>query len=166
MQQNYLMTTGRKLRVGVIYGGRSGEHEISLLSARSVLAALDPEKYDVTEVAITHDGGWLAGENLLQLMSDGRYDSLHPVVLFPDPTLPGIYELKGQQQAAILELLAGLDVVFPVLHGTFGEDGTIQGLFEMANLAFVGAGVLGSAVAMDKDVAKRLCREAGLPVAG
>lgn len=164
MHEKLRMTTDRKLRVGVIYGGRSGEHEISLLSARSVLAALDAEKYDVTEVAITHDGSWLAGDNLLQLMSDGHYNSLHPIALFPDPTLPGIFVLKSQHQGAILELLAHLDVVFPVLHGTFGEDGTIQGLFEMANLAFVGAGVLGSSVGMDKGLFKDVMHSNDVPV--
>ena len=158
------MTIDRKLRVGVIYGGRSGEHEISLLSARSVLAALDPQKYTVTEIAITHEGSWLAGDNLLQKMNEGRTMDLEPVALFPDPTRSGIYRLKNSQQGAIVELLAQLDVVFPVLHGTFGEDGTIQGLFEMANLAFVGSGVLGSSVGMDKGLFKDVMRSNNVPV--
>ena len=150
--------------MGVIYGGRSGEHEISLLSARSVLAALDPERYTVTEIAITHEGSWLAGDNLLQMMSEGRYTDLSPVVMFPDPTRSGFYRMMNSPQGALLELLAQLDVVFPVLHGTFGEDGTIQGLFEMANLAFVGAGVLGSSVGMDKGLFKDVMRSNNVPV--
>ena len=118
-----------KKTVAVVYGGRSGEHEISIRSAKSILAAIDREKYDVREIFITKEGRW------------------EPGPILPEP---------GANQ--------GIDVVFPVLHGTFGEDGTIQGLFEMADLPYVGSGVLASAAAMDKDVTKRLCRERGLPV--
>jgi D-alanine-D-alanine ligase len=118
-----------KLRVAVLYGGRSGEHEVSLRSARAVMDALDRGKYDVAEYLITKEGRWL------------------PRAIVPEP---------GAN--------AGIDVVIPMLHGTFGEDGTVQGLLEMAGLAYVGAGVLASAVCMDKDVTKRLCIERGLPV--
>jgi D-alanine-D-alanine ligase len=118
-----------KLRVAVLYGGRSGEHEISLRSARSVLDALDRDKYDVVEYVISKEGRW----------------SPHAIV--PEPSAND-----------------GIDVVIPMLHGTFGEDGTVQGLLEMAGLAYVGAGVLASSVSMDKDVTKRLCLERGLPV--
>jgi len=156
--------TEAKLRVGVIYGGRSGEHEISLLSAASVLAALDRQRYQVTEVAITHDGAWLVGENLLQAMKEQKYTELHPVALLADPTMRGLYTIKPGATGAMLELLAELDVVFPVLHGTFGEDGTIQGLFEMADLAYVGAGVLGSSLGMDKGVFKDVMRANQIPV--
>ena len=118
-----------KTRVAVIYGGRSGEHEVSLQSAESVIAALDPERYEARRFLITKEGAW------------------KPRAILPEP---------GANP--------GIDVVFPVLHGTFGEDGTVQGLLELADLPYVGAGVLGSAVAMDKDVMKRLMRERGLPV--
>ncbi len=99
------MPTEQKLRVGVIFGGRSGEHEVSLMSARSVLAALSPDRYVVTEIAITHAGAWLAGENLLQAMVDGEYASLNPVALLPDPTLPGLYAIKSGQSGSLFELL-------------------------------------------------------------
>jgi D-alanine-D-alanine ligase len=159
------MSSDGKLRVGVIFGGRSGEHEVSLMSARSVLAALDPERYLVTEIAITHAGAWMTDDNLLKSMVEGKYASLNPVALLPDPTLPGLYALKAGNHTSIFELLSELDVVFPVLHGTFGEDGTIQGLFEMANLAYVGAGVLGSSVGMDKGVFKDVMHSNNVPIA-
>ena len=158
------MMTNQKLRVGVIYGGRSGEHEISLLSARSVLAALNLDKYQVTEIAITHQGRWVCGDNLLQQMNTGSYDELDSAALFPDPTRPGIHSLRSINDTLVLELLSGLDVVFPVLHGTFGEDGTIQGLFEMVDLAYVGAGVLGSSVGMDKGLFKDVMIANEVPV--
>jgi D-alanine-D-alanine ligase len=158
------MSSEKKLRVGVVYGGRSGEHEVSLMSARSVLAALSPERYIVTEIAITHAGAWMAGENLFQAMVDGKYASLHPIALLPDPTLQGLYAIKAGEHGSIFELLSKLDVVFPVLHGTFGEDGTIQGLLEMADLAYVGAGVLGSSVGMDKGVFKDVMRSNNVPI--
>jgi D-alanine-D-alanine ligase len=117
------------IRVAVVYGGRSGEHDISLRSAESVIAAMDPERYEVTKYVIGKDGVWSPGPILPQ---------------------PGAHP--------------DIDVVFPILHGTFGEDGTVQGLFELADLAYVGAGVLASALSMDKDFMKRVCRDAGLPV--
>jgi D-alanine-D-alanine ligase len=118
-----------KLRVAVLYGGRTGEHEVSLNSAESVIRVMDPEKYDVQRILISNDGRW------------------HPRAIAPEP--------GGNQD---------IDVVFPVLHGTFGEDGTVQGLLELADLPYVGAGVLASAVSMDKEVQKRLCAASGLPV--
>jgi D-alanine-D-alanine ligase len=119
----------KKTRVGVVFGGRSGEHEVSLRSAESILKAIDRQKYDVVPITISHDGRW------------------EPFTLSPDPS--------GERS---------VDVIFPIVHGTYGEDGTIQGLFELANIPYVGAGVLGSAVGMDKDVMKRLLRDGGLPV--
>ena len=119
----------KKIRVGVIFGGRSGEHEVSLRSAESILKAIDRNKYDVVPITISHDGRW------------------EPFTLSADPLAE-----------------RPVDVVFPIVHGTYGEDGTIQGLFELANIPYVGAGVLGSSVGMDKDVMKRLLRDAGLPV--
>jgi D-alanine-D-alanine ligase len=158
------MSINRKLHVGVIFGGRSGEHEISLLSARSVLAALDLEKYEVTEIGITHEGTWLVGNNVLQAMNEKKYKTLRPATLLPDPTRQGLFLLAIRQQGEMLEILTHLDVVFPVLHGTFGEDGTIQGLLELANLAYVGAGVLGSSVGMDKGLFKDVMVKNNVPV--
>jgi D-alanine-D-alanine ligase len=153
-----------KLRVGVIFGGRSGEHEVSLMSARSILAALDPEKYLVTQIGITHEGLWLVGENVLETMTNGRAQTLTPVTLPPDPTHPGLYIILKDQRGEVLEFLTALDVIFPVLHGTFGEDGTLQGLLELADVAYVGAGVLGSALGMDKGVFKDVMVANQIPV--
>jgi D-alanine-D-alanine ligase len=141
-----------KIRIAVIFGGRSGEHEVSLRSAESVLKGLDPEKYDVVPIAINHEGQWLSSGNPMKLLP-------------PAETIQ--QELTRGKPAAIsaeVRAAGSFDVVFPVLHGTYGEDGTIQGLMELADLPYVGAGVLGSAVGMDKDVMKRLLRDAGLPI--
>jgi D-alanine-D-alanine ligase len=148
------MDMERKLRVGVIYGGRSGEHEVSLMSARSVLGVLDPQRYEVTQIGITQDGAWLTGENLLEAMQSGQTEELKTVAMLPDPAWPGINTIEKTAHGLMMELLARLDVVFPVLHGTFGEDGTLQGLLEMTGIAYVGAGVLGSSLGMDKGVFK------------
>jgi len=153
----------RRLRVGIVYGGRSGEHEISLRSAASIVAALDPAKYEIVPVAITKDGRWLSGPESLRLLEVAQRD-LAPVpehgseVMLPaDPTRHGLLPLGRGRATA-------LDVVFPVLHGTYGEDGTIQGLLELADLPYVGAGVLASAVGMDKAIMKAIFRDAGIPV--
>jgi D-alanine-D-alanine ligase len=153
-----------KLRIGVIFGGRSGEHEVSLMSARSVLGALDPDRYEVTQIGITHEGQWLVGENVLEAMLSGDIRSLRPAALLPDPTCTDLYAVQTSPQGKLLEQLSSLDVVFPVLHGTFGEDGTLQGLLELADLAYVGAGVVGSAVGMDKAIFKNVMQAKGIPV--
>jgi len=142
----------KKIRVGVVFGGRSGEHEISLRSAESVLRSLDPNKYDVVPIGITHEGKWLSPRTAMALLP-------------PKETIERTLT-KGEPSPLTAEPNAGdrVDVIFPVLHGTYGEDGTIQGLFDLANIPYVGAGVLGSAVGMDKDVMKRLLRDAALPV--
>ena len=142
--------------MGVIFGGRSGEHEVSLRSAESILRSLDPSKYDVIPIAITHEGRWLGPGNAVSVLPPGEAPGEaikaaltrgQPMEIAPEP-----------RQDAIV------DVFFPIVHGTFGEDGTIQGLLELSGIAYVGAGVLGSAVGMDKDVMKRLLRDGGLPV--
>ncbi len=153
-------SNAQPIRLGVIFGGRSGEHEVSLMSARSVLGALDAARYTVTQIGITHAGEWFTGPNVLQAMLDGHLEGLTPAAILPDPSRPGVYAIKD----GVLELLAALDVVFPVLHGSFGEDGTLQGLLELADVAYVGAGVLGSAVAMDKGVFEAVMRAHGIPV--
>jgi D-alanine-D-alanine ligase len=154
------MTSQKRLRVGVLFGGRSGEHEVSLASAASVIRALDQEKYDVVPIGITKDGRWLVGTGAQKMLPD-VLRSGERVFLPPDPTAATIVPVEqggGRPSIAV-------DVIFPVLHGTFGEDGTIQGFLELAGLPYVGPGVLASAVGMDKDVQKRLFEQAGLPVA-
>ncbi len=148
-----------KLKVALIFGGRSGEHEVSLMSARSVLSVLDPAKYDVTQIGITHEGKWLTGEDVLGKMEQSKVSGLEQVVVSPDPSLSGIYVVRNTSYVK----LADVDVFFPLLHGTFGEDGTIQGLFEMANAAYVGAGVVGSSVGMDKGIFKDVMRINDIP---
>lgn len=143
--------TEQKLRVAVLFGGRSGEHEVSLMSARSVLSVLDPAKYEVAQVGITREGTWLTGDDVLDKFEKNKTEGLLSVLVSPDPSERGLYVTEG---LAGLRKWMDVDVFFPVLHGTFGEDGTLQGLFELADVAYVGAGVVGSAVGMDKGVFK------------
>jgi D-alanine-D-alanine ligase len=159
----------KKIRVGLLFGGRSGEHDVSLTSASSVLEALDPAKYEVVPIGITREGRWLVGSAANHLLPTGP--EFLPAVLrsgaavmpSADPTAAKLIPLNSDSPTAPT---GGpeVDVIFPVLHGTFGEDGTVQGLFELAGIPYVGAGVLASAAGMDKDVMKRLFREAGLPI--
>ena len=150
-----------KLHVAVLFGGRSGEHEVSLMSARSVLSVLDTAKYTVTQIGITHDGKWLTGEDVLGKFENHKTDGLLPVIVFPDPSEKGVYILEGMSG---LKKWANVDIFFPVLHGTFGEDGTLQGLFELADVAYIGAGVVGSSVGMDKGVFKDVMIANQIPI--
>src|SRR5579864_5200786 len=178
----------KKLRVGVLFGGRSGEHEVSLLSAASVLSAIDKEEYEVVPIGITKEGHWLTAEhaeNLLQgkLMLEPRNLRAgdpetteaaavlargEAVVVPPEPVHRESGLVPFQTDASPLRRASdraiNVDVIFPVLHGTFGEDGTIQGLLELADIPYVGAGVLGSAAGMDKDIMKSLFIAAGIPI--
>lgn len=156
----------KKLRVCVIFGGRSGEHEVSIVSATSVMQALDQSKYEVIPVGITKSGRWIAGENSVQLLKSGIEDTPFYAMLPADPNEQRLLPATAQVPAAneLEKIDEKFDVVFPVLHGPYGEDGTVQGLLELANLPYVGAGVLGSAVCMDKIVQKVLCLQAGVPV--
>ncbi len=153
-----------KLKLGVIFGGRSGEHEVSLLSARSVLAVLDPGKYEITQIGITHDGAWYTGTDLISWMEKPGRDLPPAATILPVPGHTGVFAIDSTDRGGKIELLTSLDVVFPVLHGSFGEDGTLQGLLEMAGIAYVGAGVLASSVAMDKALFKDVMRTHGIPV--
>src|SRR5579863_4728478 len=178
----------KKLRVGILFGGRSGEHEVSLLSAASVLNAIDKDKYEVVPIGITKDGRWLTAEhaeNLLQgkIVIEPRHlragdpDTTpaaailargEAVVVPPEPSHRQTGLVPFQSEAALTRRASdraiNVDVIFPVLHGTFGEDGTIQGLLELADIPYVGAGVLGSAAGMDKDIMKSLFIAAGIPI--
>ncbi len=157
----------RKLRVGILFGGKSAEHEISLQSAKNIVEAIDKKKYDVVLIGIDKDGCWYLNEAAQLLRHTGTH-------------LPSLRTLGGLKKRAMLipgktsaqlarlspyRLERPVDVIFPVLHGPFGEDGTVQGLLKLVNIPFVGAGVLGSALGMDKDAMKRLLRDAGLPTA-
>ncbi|MGD0839927.1 MAG: D-alanine--D-alanine ligase family protein [Candidatus Acidiferrales bacterium] len=148
----------KRLRVGVLFGGRSGEHEVSLQSAASVIAALDPGRYEIVPIGITKDGRWLAGSSAQKLLPD-VLRSGQRVLLGADPNVGALVPMDEDRSPALR-----VDVVFPVLHGTYGEDGTVQGLLELADLPYVGSGVIGSAVGMDKDMQKRLFLQAKLPV--
>ncbi len=151
-----------KLKVGVLFGGRSSEHEVSLVSAASIINALDKNKYEVLPIGISIDGRWLSAVNALQLLKEhSALEQFPEHVLLPDPRKQSLVNVSG----AFPQHAQKLDVIFPVIHGTFGEDGTIQGLFELADIPYVGAGVLGSAVGMDKIIAKQLLEHANIPVA-
>jgi D-alanine-D-alanine ligase len=176
-----------KLRVGVLFGGRSGEHEVSLLSAASVVNAINKDKYEVVPVGITKDGRWVTAGDAERLLAGQRHEEKHLRAGDPDAT-PGAAVLAAGEAVVVppepvhranpslapfqTDTLArrasdraiNVDVIFPVLHGTFGEDGTIQGLLELAEIPYVGAGVLGSAAGMDKDIMKSLFRAAALPI--
>jgi len=158
----------KKLRIGVIFGGRSGEHEVSIRSARAVIEAMDAARYEVVPIAITKEGNWLAPAAAAELLpaatqrllsSQTRSGVKEDVTIIGDPSRSGLVRLETDGKAP-----EQLDVVFPVLHGTYGEDGTIQGLLEMAAVPFVGGGTLASACGMDKVIMKALFRDAGLPI--
>jgi D-alanine-D-alanine ligase len=172
----------KKLRVGILFGGRSGEHEVSLLSAASILKAIDGSKFDVVPIGITKEGRWLAAADAAGLLAGGDSADARrlragdpattpgarllqegmPMLMAPEPA--AVARFSESLKRRVTDKSSSLDVVFPVLHGTFGEDGTIQGLFELAGIAYVGSGVLGSSAGMDKDVMKRLFAQAGLPI--
>jgi D-alanine-D-alanine ligase len=162
------VTTPRKTRIAVVFGGRSSEHAISCVSAGSILAALDPDQYEVVPVGITREGRWvLAGGDPSRLsIADRRLPEITAasgsgVMLPADPTVGGLMVLDPADGAGSL---AGVDVVFPALHGAYGEDGTIQGMLEMAGIPYVGANVFASAAAMDKEFTKKLAAAEGIPV--
>lgn len=156
-----------KLRVAVVFGGRSGEHEVSLMSAQSIISAIDKERYEVIPVGIAKDGRWLVGGDPLKTLMEGRVPdgAVPPRSLVAGGGLPARAAAPGAPaESGPAAALASADIFFPVLHGPYGEDGTIQGLFDLAGVPYVGAGVAASAVAMDKAFMKMAFRHAGLPV--
>jgi len=164
------MADNKRLRVGVLFGGRSGEHEISLRSALTVMSAMDPARYEIVPIGIGRDGRWYLERNALKLLAEKtpHLAALSAggmqVTLLPHPEGQALVATPTDGATHPHDAIPGLDVVFPVLHGTYGEDGTVQGLLELAGIAYVGAGVLGSALGMDKDAQKRLLRDAGVAV--
>ena len=153
----------KKLRVALLFGGKSAEHEISLISARNIVAAMDKNKYDIVAIGIDKQGRWYLDQGAKLLLGGEAAevefgDARNAAAIMPGNTTTPMVRRSDTVG------LTGIDVVFPILHGPFGEDGTVQGLLKLANLPFVGAGVLGSAVSMDKDVMKRLLRDAGLAI--
>lgn len=155
-----------RIRIGVIFGGRSGEHEVSLVSASYVIEALNRDRYEIIPIGITKGGQWIVSSDPLGTLKMGTALPAERAFMSPDPALRGIVVLSTRNgQGYAFSKVIPLDVVFPVLHGPYGEDGTIQGLFELAGIPYVGAGVLASACGMDKVVMKELFRSAGLPVA-
>ncbi|MDQ2716987.1 MAG: D-alanine--D-alanine ligase [Chloroflexota bacterium] len=154
----------KKVRVGLVFGGRSGEHEVSLASATSVMANLDKDKYEVVPIGITREGSWLLGAEPRQLLSAGQGTGLEAttaVTLTGDPSLRRLIPVQGSEQ---LGAQGALDVILPVLHGTYGEDGSLQGLLDMANVPYVGCGVLGASLGMDKEKMKMVFQAVGLTV--
>src|SRR5438105_736269 len=173
----------KKLRVGILFGGRSGEHEISLLSAASVLEAIDKEKYEVVPIGITKEGRWVTSSHAESLLRGKKFEDKHlragdpaatstaavlasgdSMIVPPMPAADSLVPFQTGAHSMRSENSINVDVIFPVMHGTFAEDGTIQGLLELADIAYVGAGVLGSAAGMDKDIMKQLFKAAGLPI--
>ena len=166
-----------RIKVAVLFGGRSGEHEVSIMSARSVMRALDPEKYEAIPVGITRQGRWLVGADPMKALESEDFAGTQSAAIFADPSKQGLWADTEAQAAtanhlatiegggeSTLASLSRVDVVFPVLHGTFGEDGTVQGLLELAGVPYVGGGVLNSALAMDKIAFKDVVKARGLPI--
>ena len=176
-----------RLKVAVLFGGRSGEHEVSIMSARSVMRALDPEKYEVIPVGITRQGAWIVGADPMKALESEDFTGTRPATIFADPSKRGLWAgppeegtqlniltavekatsnavVPTRKAESTLAALSRVDVVFPVLHGTFGEDGTVQGLLELADVPYVGGGVLNSALAMDKIAFKDVVKARGLPI--
>src|SRR5687768_5245604 len=164
------VSSGRRLRVGVLFGGSSSEHEVSLMSARSVLSVLDPAKYEVVQIGITKEGRWLIASDAIDRLIEraesagaleGEVERTETVALLADPREGGRLQRMEVGQGGDF---APLDVLFPLIHGRTGEDGALQGLFELSEVAYVGAGITGSAVGMDKEIAKAVWTASGLPV--
>jgi D-alanine-D-alanine ligase len=152
-----------RLKIAVLFGGRSGEHEVSLASASSVMSALDPDKYEIIPVGITREGAWIVGADPMRALAEEDFSGTRPAAMFADPSEKGLWASQRGSDERKLAALSRVDVVFPVLHGTFGEDGTVQGLLDLSGVPYVGAGVLCSALAMDKIAFKDVIQSHDLP---
>jgi D-alanine-D-alanine ligase len=157
------MTT-KKIRVGIIFGGRSGEHEVSFCSASSIIKAIDKDKYTVVPIGITKEGRWISPQDSELALQSGKIDGKNTVILLNDSFSKSLVCIDNNQRLDKSSALEKLDVIFPVLHGPYGEDGTVQGLLELANIPYVGAGVAASAISMDKDLMKIIFQQKGLPI--
>ncbi len=157
------MTT-KKIKVGLIFGGRSGEHEVSFCSASSIIKAIDKDKYTVVPIGITKEGRWISPQDSELALQSGRIEGKNTVILLNDPSGRALVRIDNNQRLDKSSALERLDVIFPVLHGPYGEDGTVQGLLELADIPYVGAGVAASAISMDKDLMKIIFQQRGLPI--
>ena len=149
-----------KLNLALVFGGRSGEHDVSLMSARSVLSAIDASKYQVWQIGITREGNWVTGERTLEAFESKSFDKVQPAIVLQEGKTVNLYALNE----GLLQKVSTIDVFFPILHGTYGEDGTIQGYFEMLNATCVGCGVLASSLGMDKGLTKDVVSKQGIAV--
>ena len=154
----------KKLKIGIIFGGRSGEHEVSFCSATSIIKAIDKDKYTVVPIGITKEGRWISPQDSELALQSGRIEGENTVILLNNPSGKALVRIDNNQRLDKGSALEKLDVIFPVLHGPYGEDGTVQGLLELANIPYVGAGVAASAISMDKDLMKTIFQQKGLPI--
>lgn len=154
----------KKLKVGIIFGGRSGEHEVSYCSATSIMKAINKDKYTVVPIGITKEGRWISPEETAHALQSGRIEGKSTVILLNNPSYNNLIRIDNNQKLKKDTSEGKLDVIFPVLHGPYGEDGTVQGLLELADIPYVGAGVTASAISMDKELMKTIFKQKGLPV--
>jgi len=154
----------KKIRVGIIFGGKSGEHEVSFCSASSIIKAIDKDKYTVVPIGITKEGRWISPQDSVLALQSGKIKGKSTVILVNDPSGKALVRIDNNQRLDKSSALERLDVIFPVLHGPYGEDGTVQGLLELADIPYVGAGVTASAISMDKDLMKTIFKQRDLPI--
>jgi len=154
----------KKIKVGLIFGGRSGEHEVSFCSASSIIKAIDKDKYTVVPIGITKEGRWISPQDSELALQSGKIKGKNTVILLNDPSDRALVRIDNNQRLDKSSILERLDLIFPVLHGPYGEDGTIQGLLELADIPYVGAGVAASAISMDKDLMKAIFKQRDLPI--
>jgi len=154
----------KKIRIGIIFGGRSGEHEVSFCSASSIIKAINKDKYTVVPIGITKEGRWISPQDSELALQSGKIEGKSTVILLNDPSGNALIRTDNNQRLDKSFTLERVDVIFPVLHGPYGEDGTVQGLLELANIPYVGAGVAASAISMDKDLMKIIFQQKGLPI--
>jgi len=154
----------KKIKVGIIFGGRSGEHEVSFCSASSIIKAIDKDKYTVVPIGITKEGRWISPQDSVSALQSGKIKGKSTVILLNDPSGSALVRIDNNQRLDKSSTLEKLDIIFPVLHGPYGEDGTVQGLLELADIPYVGAGVTASAISMDKDLMKTIFKQKDLPI--
>jgi len=154
----------KKIRVGLIFGGKSGEHEVSFCSASSIIKAINKDKYTVVPIGITKEGRWISPQDSEVALQSGKIEGKSTVILLNDPSGRALIRIDNNQRLDKSSALERLEVIFSVLHGPYGEDGTVQGLLELADIPYVGAGVAASAISMDKDLMKTIFKQRDLPI--